>query len=94
MLYDLTEACLWDVRTGTLIGSLPDSPYKSEYSPRRLRYSFMAYSPDGKTLVWASTGDKVRLYDVDLQSWKNRARGIANRHLTPEERQQYLGEQP
>jgi len=94
VLYDLKEACLWDLRTSALIGSLPDSPYKSDYSPRRLRHCFLAYSPDGKTLVWVSTGDKVRLYDVDLQSWKNRARGIANRNLTPEERQQYLGEQP
>ncbi|MCX5887850.1 MAG: hypothetical protein NTY36_00175 [Deltaproteobacteria bacterium] len=94
VLYDLQEACLWDVGTGAMIGSLPDSPYKSGYFPRRLRHSFLAYSPDGKTLVWASTGDKVMLYDVNLQSWKNRARGIANRHLTSEERQQYLGEQP
>ena len=28
------------------------------------------------------------------KSWKNRAQGIANRNLTLEERQQYLGEQP
>ena len=94
VLYDLQEACLWDVSSGALIGSLPDSPYKSGYFPRRLRHCFLAYRPDGKTLVWASNGDQVRLYDVDLQSWKNRARGIANRNLTPEERQRYLGEQP
>jgi WD40 repeat protein len=93
-LYDLKEACLWDVSTGALIGSLPDSPYKSGYYPRRLRSSFLAYSPDGKTLVWASTGDKIMLYEVDLQSWQKRARDIANVELTPEERQQYLGEQP
>jgi WD40 repeat protein len=57
VLYDLQEACLWDLRT------------------------FLAYSPDGKTLVWASNGGNVRLYDDDVQSWQNRARGIANRDL-------------
>jgi hypothetical protein len=54
------------------------------------RKTFIAYSPDGKKLAFADKG-KVILYEADLQSWKNKARSIANRDLTPKERETYLG---
>jgi hypothetical protein len=46
----------------------------------------MAFSPDGKTL--ASGGI---LWDVDVDSWVAKAKQVANRELTSEERRSYLG---
>ena len=54
----------------------------------------VVFTPDGQTLASGNEDGSVRFYDGSLQSWINRARGIANRDLTPEERQQYLNEQP
>jgi hypothetical protein len=65
-------------------------------SPNRgITYSktFLSYSPDGKTLAFSDTG-KVIFFDADVQSWKDKARSIANRDLTAGERQKYLNEKP
>jgi WD40 repeat protein len=87
---------LWDVSTGTAIGSTFSEVYKPKTGKmsvgRQISYrkTFIAYSPDGKKLAFADKG-KVILYEADLQSWKNKARSIANRDLTPKERETYLG---
>jgi WD40 repeat protein len=52
----------------------------------------MAFSPDNRLLVSAAEGDIV-LWDVDLESWRERACAIARRNLTAEEWERYLGKQ-
>jgi WD40 repeat protein len=60
----------------------------------------VAFSPDRKTLAVAcdtesgSKKDVVKLWDVDLESWKRRAGLIANRNLTWHEWQRYFPEEP
>ena len=87
---------LWDVSTGTSIGSTFSDVYKPKTGKisanREITYSktFLSYRPDGKTLAFSDKG-KVILYDADLPSWQNKARSIANRDLTPKERETYLG---
>jgi WD40 repeat protein len=52
----------------------------------------LVFSPDGQTLS-SGSHDGIRLWDVELKSWIKRARWIANRDLTPEERERYLGKE-
>jgi WD40 repeat protein len=54
--------------------------------------SGLAFEPGGKTLLSADNKGKLRRWDVDPASWRRRARRIANRDLTANERQQLLGE--
>jgi len=51
----------------------------------------LAFSPDGKTLAVAYQDGEILFWDLDPKSWIQRARNIANRELTAEERDQYLG---
>ena len=56
----------------------------------------MALSPDGHTLAVGTfdTSGTVNLWRLDLTPWPIRACTIANRNLTAEEWQQYLGDEP
>jgi WD40 repeat protein len=77
---------LWDVATGQRVGE----PLTGHTDP----VSSVCFSPDGKLLASGSWDDTIILWDVDLESWKDRARRIANRNLTRAEWKQYLGDEP
>jgi WD40 repeat protein len=77
---------LWDVETGQPLGE----PLKGHDN----NVMSVAFSPDGQHLASGSTDSTVWLWDVDLHSWQQRACGIANRNLTPEEWRKYLSDQP
>jgi WD40 repeat protein len=53
-----------------------------------------AFSPDGRTLAAAYQDGAIVFWDFDPESWLKRARAIANRELTPEELEQYMGGAP
>ena len=85
---------LWDTRLRGRLGENPLFVCK-EFATN------LAFSPDGRTLAVGYTdlvglapfGD-VALIDVDLESWKNRARKIANRNLTRDEWHQFFPDTP
>lgn len=49
-----------------------------------------AFSPNGKLLALGAQDGSVRLIDVDIESWKSRARSIANRTFTSLEEAEFL----
>lgn len=53
----------------------------------------LAFSPDAKRLVSTAEGDVV-VWDVSIESWRERACTLAKRNLTPEEWDRYLGDRP
>ena len=53
--------------------------------------SSIAWSPDGKTLVSGSWDNTLILWEIDLNPWPVRACHIANRNLTQEEWDMFVG---
>ena len=51
-----------------------------------------AFSPDGKKLVSGSADTTIRLWDMDIQSWQEKACQRAGRNLTLAEWQSYYSE--
>jgi WD40 repeat protein len=54
----------------------------------------VAFSRDGTTLASSSWGGLIGLWDLNVESWEQRACRIANRNLTVQEWTQYLGDEP
>ena len=88
------EIFLWDVTTG--------QPLSPPLIGHASLVTDVAFSPDGKTLASGSgmspflegEGSTLILWDANTESWRARACSIANRNLTMEEWQQYVGDEP
>lgn len=79
---DDSSLLLWDVEENTQLGpdlSLPDRAWDT-----------LVFRADGRQLVTAGAGGVVE-WDLDPESWVRKACAVANRALTPGERDQYLG---
>jgi WD40 repeat protein len=72
---------LWDVASRQPLGPPLTGPVSS-----------VAFSPDGKMLASGSGDKALMLWDVSLESWKDRACRIANRNLTRAEWKQHIGD--
>jgi WD40 repeat protein/DNA-binding SARP family transcriptional activator len=78
-------ASLWDVATGTQIG-----PRLTAGSRR----TSLDVSPDGQRLLLTASNGDGAVWDIDPESWKQRACDVANRTLTPEEWEEFLPGRP
>ena len=78
---------LWDVASRQPLGP-PLPGYTAEATLS------LAFSPDSRTLAAGGIEGEIILWDLDPASWQARACRIANRNLTREEWQQYLGDEP
>jgi WD40 repeat protein len=77
---------LWDMPSGQMLGPLLTS------SPDVGRPVLSAaFSPDGRSLATGNDRGAVMLWDVGYESWQARACRRANRNMTREEWNQYMG---
>jgi WD40 repeat protein len=75
---------LWDVDSGQAYGG-PFAAHTGFVMDVR-------FSPDGRTLASSSIDGSIIYWDVELDSWTDKACGIANRNLRTEEWEQFLGQ--
>jgi WD40 repeat protein len=78
-------ASLWDLATGAQIGQT-----FAAGSGRTM----VDMSPDGRRLLMTHADGRGAIYDVDPESWAERACEIANRTLTREEWEEFLPGRP
>jgi WD40 repeat protein len=50
----------------------------------------VTFSPDGRTVVSGSSDRTIIAWDVNLDSWQNRACSIVNRQLSAQEIDYYM----
>ena len=74
---------LWDGPTLQYIGRVPAGSGVVRH---------LAVSADGREVAASFDDGKAAVLNVDLHAWQDRARRIANRTLTNEERQRFLGD--
>src|SRR6185436_6926274 len=72
--------CIWDLTERAQLGKIGGEPDNAVRT--------VAFSPTNKRLAIGSI-DGLRLIDVASDSWQKRARLIANREFTDEEKSQY-----
>jgi WD40 repeat protein len=78
-------ASLWDVATGTQIGP------RLQAGSRR---TMLDQSPDERRLLTTAGNGQGAVWDIDPESWKQRACDLANRTLTREEWDEFLPGRP
>jgi hypothetical protein len=78
-------AALWDVATGTQVG--PSLTVGS-------RVAMIDLSPDGRRLLMTTGSGEGALWDIDPDSWAERACTVANRTLTRKEWKKFLPGRP
>jgi WD40 repeat protein len=77
-----TSITLWDIPSGESTGNLMPLPPDGQVRG-------LAFGEDGKVLA-AHIGDAVLLWDLHRDTWIRRARDLANRPLTDEERTLFM----
>ena len=80
--YD-TKIILWDVATGWPIGP-PLIGHTNDVNS-------IAWRPDGQALVSGSWDSTLILWNINFDSWQERACHIANRDLSQEEWDEFIG---
>ncbi len=71
---------LVDAATGREVAQLEEQPADAPAAPR-VRYTRVAFSPDGKLLASASYDDDIRIYDVEHRALVKTLRGRKDRIL-------------
>ncbi|MFP2930300.1 TIR domain-containing protein [Pyxidicoccus sp. 3LG] len=77
---------LWDVATGQRMAE--------SLVEHGGRISSLAFTPDGAFLVSAGWDGRIVFHDMRVESWIAKARAMANRPFTDEERRLYLQDAP
>lgn len=76
---------LWDVETHELLGTL---------SAQQKEINSIAFSSKTGDLASVGKDDSIIFWDLDFANWSSRACRLANRNLTPQEWNTYLGSSP
>jgi len=76
---------LWDVDTHELLGTL---------QTQQQEVNSIVFSPDGGTLASVEHDDSIIFWNVAPDGWISEACRVANRNLTPQEWNTYIGSRP